>query len=208
MSIVEDTERTRFCPQTDRRTDRQGETSIPPFQLRWSGGIMIIISFWFKFQWRLFRSSNWQPVKQLVWVMAFSPLQTNQCWSSYIKPFGVNRPQWVNKHTNDSTVDKNRLNWTGIMKQSSTLNSIITWYDGIQCTRLFHDPCPWLIQMTIVWLWYISFDGYVQDCSISTAFAMEILQSCTKPLISWFHLTHCGLVTPYGDIHLGQHWIR
>ena len=37
MSIVEDTERTRFCPQTDRRTDGQGEISIPPFQLRWSG---------------------------------------------------------------------------------------------------------------------------------------------------------------------------
>ena len=30
-SIVEDTELTRFCPQTDRRTDGQGETSIPPF---------------------------------------------------------------------------------------------------------------------------------------------------------------------------------
>ena len=38
MSIVEDTERTRFCPQMDRRTDGQGDTSIPPFQLRWSGG--------------------------------------------------------------------------------------------------------------------------------------------------------------------------
>ena len=38
MSIVEDTERTRLCPQTDRRTDGQGDTSIPPFQLRWSGG--------------------------------------------------------------------------------------------------------------------------------------------------------------------------
>ena len=34
-SILEDTERTRFCPQMDRRregrTDGQGETSIPPF---------------------------------------------------------------------------------------------------------------------------------------------------------------------------------
>ena len=29
-SPVEDTERTRFCPQTDRRTSL-GETSIPPF---------------------------------------------------------------------------------------------------------------------------------------------------------------------------------
>ena len=41
-SIVEDTERTWFCPQTDGQTDGQTEgwreTSIPPFQLRWSGG--------------------------------------------------------------------------------------------------------------------------------------------------------------------------
>ena len=28
--IVEDTERTRFCPQTDRRANGQGERSIPP----------------------------------------------------------------------------------------------------------------------------------------------------------------------------------
>ena len=35
-SIVEDTQRTRFCPQLDRPTDGQGETSIPPLQLRWS----------------------------------------------------------------------------------------------------------------------------------------------------------------------------
>ena len=42
MSIVENTERTRFYGQTDRRTDGQtdgqGDTSIPPFQLRWSRG--------------------------------------------------------------------------------------------------------------------------------------------------------------------------
>ena len=30
-SSVEDTQRTRFCPQTDRRTDEQGETTIHPF---------------------------------------------------------------------------------------------------------------------------------------------------------------------------------
>ena len=38
MSIVEDTEQTRFCPQTDG----QGETSKPLFQLCWSGGIIMI----------------------------------------------------------------------------------------------------------------------------------------------------------------------
>ena len=37
-NIVEDTEQTRFCPQMDRRTDRQGETSKPPLQLCWNGG--------------------------------------------------------------------------------------------------------------------------------------------------------------------------
>ena len=45
-NIVEDTEQTRFCPQmdgqTDWRTDGQTnglrEISIPPFQLRLSGG--------------------------------------------------------------------------------------------------------------------------------------------------------------------------
>ena len=40
MSIVEDTERTRFCPQTDRRTDGQGDTSIPPFNFVEAGGII------------------------------------------------------------------------------------------------------------------------------------------------------------------------
>ena len=47
MSIVEDTERTRFCPQTDRRTDGQGDTSILPFQLRWSGGYSYCIRLQF-----------------------------------------------------------------------------------------------------------------------------------------------------------------
>ena len=40
-SIMQDTKQTWFCPQTDgqmnRRMDGLLETSIPPFQLRWSG---------------------------------------------------------------------------------------------------------------------------------------------------------------------------
>ena len=45
-SIMEDIEQTQFHPQTDRQTDgwidKQGETSIPRFQLHWSGGIINI----------------------------------------------------------------------------------------------------------------------------------------------------------------------
>ena len=44
MSIVEDTERTGFCPQTDRRTDGQMDKVIPiypPFNFVEAGGIII-----------------------------------------------------------------------------------------------------------------------------------------------------------------------
>ena len=43
-----------FCPQTDRRTDGQGDTSIPPFQLRWSGGIINS-----PIHWRVWASPEW-----------------------------------------------------------------------------------------------------------------------------------------------------
>ena len=43
MSIVEDTEQTRFCPQTDKRTDGQTDKVKPvyaPFNFVEAGGIM------------------------------------------------------------------------------------------------------------------------------------------------------------------------
>ena len=45
MSIVEDTERTRFCPQMDRLTDGQTDKVIPvypPFNFVEAGGIIIV----------------------------------------------------------------------------------------------------------------------------------------------------------------------
>ena len=44
MSIVEDTERTRFCPQTDRQTDGQTDKVkpvYPPFNFVETGGLII-----------------------------------------------------------------------------------------------------------------------------------------------------------------------
>ena len=41
-SIVEDTERTRFCPQTDRQTDKRTDDvkpAYPPFNFVEAGGI-------------------------------------------------------------------------------------------------------------------------------------------------------------------------
>ena len=75
----------------------------------------------------------------------------------------------------------------------------------------------------------INIDGLVQDCSIYSALAMEILQSCIKPSIYRvqdilqnfqrtfiLYLGRCtltkvkswDLVTSYGDIDLGWRWLR
>ena len=57
-------------------------------------------------------------------------------------------------------------------------------------------------------------DGLMQERHNTIADALELHLSCTKPSI-WglfcsglSELTHCGLVTPYGDRDLGQHWLR
>ena len=48
---------------------------------------------------------------------------------------------------------------------------------------------------------YVFIDTETHDCCI------------TKCMNAWqgkldMHLTHCGLVTLYGNIDLGQHWLR
>ena len=43
----------------------------------------------------------------------------------------------------------------------------------------------WWFQMPLCSLWRHCNDGLVQDCSISIANALEILESCTKPSIYW-----------------------
>ena len=45
-SIVEDTDKTQFCPQTDEWTDGQGETSIPAFNFVEVEGIMNEMNVW------------------------------------------------------------------------------------------------------------------------------------------------------------------
>ena len=49
--------------------------------------------------------------------------------------------------------------------------------------------------VNVVIILFSYFDGLVPDCSISSANALEILQSCTKPSI-WF-VGYCGLLLPH-----------
>ena len=100
MSIVEDTERTRFCPQMDRRTDGQGETSIPPFQLCWSGGYKnmnhVIMTFELSFL------VNFSTLAEVMacWLMA------NGLLSDGIKPFYMSYV-WPN----DNLTLRSKLQW-------------------------------------------------------------------------------------------------
>ena len=68
----------------------------------------------------------------------------------------------------------------GEMIQGSQLNK--PWFFG----RHWHSTCQHYGQITATVL-YI--DGLVQDCSNSSALAMELLQSCTKPSIcAWLEI--------------------
>ena len=51
----------------------------------------------------------------------------------------------------------------------------------------------------------------VKCCKVSNQ--QDLSLELTDHSVSWLHLaelllTHCGLVTPYGDMELGQHWLR
>ena len=72
-------------------------------------------------------------------------------------------------------------------------------------------PLQWEHLHSLSWQ-YISI-GLVQDCGISSALAMEIPLPYKDISFDFSYdltilLNQWGLVTPYGDKDLGQHWLR
>ena len=62
-------------------------------------------------------------------------------------------------------------------------------------------PCICYKASATKWSWLqmeinlpLHIDVLVQDCSMSSALAMEILLSCTKP---WIYVVHYGLILPF-----------
>ena len=126
MSIVEDTERTRFCPQTDRQTDGQtdgqGEPSILPFQLRLSGGIIT----WNCMKHGIIQCSNIRDqlkTKSDTFMTSGSHLNIKmspyQYRDPHVKDKIVSRPSYLN-HGNPHTWERRSLYWNGA--QFSTEN--------------------------------------------------------------------------------------
>ena len=46
------------------------------------------------------------------------------------------------------------------------------------------------------------------DKPLSEPMMAKFSQWCHMASSGWSKLTHCELVTPYGDIKMGQHWLR
>ena len=83
----------------------------------------------------------------------------------------------------------------GPNSQFLEIKTIVFIPEMYTCHHWFHHPDPRCsfnhTTFRLYWhvrTYYNNFDGLVQDCSISIANAMEILQSCTKPSI-WFSST-------------------
>ena len=70
-------------------------------------------------------------------------------------PYGITKPQWINMLTH-----------YGLVIPHVAINQDQHWLR------------KWLMRC-LFWVQYI--DGLVQDCSNSSALAMELLQSCTRP---------------------------
>ena len=58
-----------------------------------------------------------------------------------------------------------------------------TWLHSTQTKRVYHCCFFKVTLQCFEWVFMYRIDGFVQDCSNSVANALELLQSCAKPLI-------------------------
>ena len=147
-----------------------------------------------------------------VWVMAWccqsSSHYLNQCWPRSLMPYDITRPQLGNCAWYKRVWSHNHIYifWL-YFPYYMNLHSVFTqlkWYIAWELCR----P-SWIIVFLGLWyccslvscglqllfqlmVWHLCLfsvnthgymDGLVQDCSNSSALAMELLQSCTKPWI-------------------------
>ena len=90
---------------------------------------------------------------------------------------------------------------------------------GLYLSQLWSQPSSTFIDAHLLWSYY-SWKGSVNKCH---SFASVVSDSKYKIILTThvydktrYHtrkqsriiLTHCGIVTPYGNIELGQHWLR
>ena len=112
-------------------------------------------------------------VKVMAWCCQPTSQYLSQCWRRSISPYDIIRPQWVNG------VDCELMIW--YLAVIFFLSIMWTWYNMVT-----------ILPNTLKWHPYLALvgqiDSSVQDCSNSIANALELLQSCIKPLRYGSHL--------------------
>ena len=136
-----------------------------------------------------------------------------KCWPRSLSPYGITKPQWVKTIIitimHDKLVNKKK---SQLLPSSQMHENKTSSHNQHSQTSLKygHFPSKYSLKAACIacaWEWIIRFffrnsksalypacvlsmlhsDGSVQDCSISSALAMEILQSCSEPSI-WYHV--------------------
>ena len=149
-------------------------------------------------------------VQVMAWCRQATSHYLSQCWPRSLSPYGFTRPQWVeNKYRTRICCcelhKKQNIWWLNAKHIDGSVqtcsNSIANALELLQsCAKpsICNLIAITMLQLYREWYWiqrdiyngktYIN--GFVQDCSISIANALEILQSCTKPLISIVSICH------------------
>ena len=72
-----------------------------------------------------------------------------------------------------------------------------------------HATWPTLVQVTYCFMASITWTNVDLSCGIDLRATSQEVLKIPNPLIRLkiTHLTQCGLMTPYGDMDLGQHWL-
>ena len=138
-------------------------------------------------------------VQVMAWCLMAPSHYLNQCWPSSITPHGNTRPQWVDSLWPSDTIRHHR-----------------SWSTSVQVTACWlAAPSHYLNQcwLTIMGLCVIHLRAISQlvlkllFCILTLKIVLlKFLPHLPAPGIN--ELTHGGLVTPYGNTDLGQHWLR
>ena len=102
------------------------------------------------------------------------------------------------------------INVSGVLRGHYTIESFYDWklWFLLWCLSLFL-PLYWCFFYRVFQIIYLNVIFYECICFYLTVSESDIIKLFNQSINQSIHvLTHCGLVTPYGDIDLGQHWLR
>ena len=125
-------------------------------------------------------------VQVMAWCHQATSHYLSQWWPRSLSPYGVSvtRPQWVNSLWPCDTISLYH-------RFESALAQVPSHY---QFWLIINEAC-----------WHFP-ENVLDYHSLQSVWGSHIWKQLFLPGAS--ELTHCGLVTPYGNINLGQHWLR